>query len=506
MRVFKWKAILIFPLALSVTWTSWAQGGLGEVPVSQSWTGEEIRWVQQVLQGNHEVSQQRIQGQITTVSREAAQKYLKPQWKLDAGISAFPQARKPFSVGTLNYPGQTLLENEETLEVHQVLPTGGDAYALVKNGNTRPQGGAWQDTQTVGVGIKQPLLKGFGSNSNVQYSVSQSKIEESIARADLKARLLDIVAEARKQYWTVALKAYQLQALQADSMYWQQALKTAEVRRRLGDMAEDEFLGFKIDALSSRQSLLEGRRNLKQALADMVLLLNPENKLQPEMAYTFSTQFSDSIANALQLKWALNLDTLPVYSDVSVAELEKNHPSLIRLAHLHERSELALAKSRKDRLPDLGISADWSHPIGGSGSTRLGAYLSWQLPSIEAEKSIRQTLLLMESQKLDSLQSRRELQNSLARLRDQYQTQKEGFLLVREKVALQRTRSIIAQRRYELGDLTFTDLELTARNRLQAEQDVASAYVTLRLLVVEMERWNGVSLVQSGIQLEGETW
>jgi deferrochelatase/peroxidase EfeB len=54
-----------------------------------------------------------------------------------------------------------------------------------------------------------------------------------------------------------------------------------------------------------------------------------------------------------------------------------------------------------------------------------------------------------------------------------------------------------------LGDIDFTELQLSVRDRLQAGQDATSAYVALRLLHAEMEEWNGSALAGSGVILEG---
>jgi outer membrane protein TolC len=473
---------------------------------SKSWTSEEMQWVHRVLLENKDIAQQRLKGQMATVARETAQGGLKPKWTLSADLNYYPQAKNSTATGLGLLPGQTLAEHDQSVQVSQILPTGGEAFVRAQNGNVLPKSGAWSDTQSVAVGLRQPLIKGFGANSSARYSLAQSKIDESLAATELKAKILDVIADARTQYWTVALALYQLQALQADSLYWHQALVTAEARKRLGDLAEDEYLGFRIDALSSRQGLLEGRRHLKQSIAKLFLLLHPESELQPEWDFSPSSRTVDSLFQSLRMKWQFDLESIPEPIPIGSEDLERMHPALLRMAQLQRKTELTLAKSRKDRLPDLGLALDWTKPMGGDASTRVGAYFTWEWPSLAANQSMRQALLQIESQKLDSLQTRREMQNNLARLHDQFQTQLTGFLLVREKVELERTRSRIAQRRYELGDLTFTDLELSARNRLKAEQEVASAYVALRLLVVEMERWNGVSLAQSGVRLEGETW
>jgi multidrug efflux pump subunit AcrA (membrane-fusion protein) len=125
------------------------------------------------------------------------------------------------------------------------------------------------------------------------------------------------------------------------------------------------------------------------------------------------------------------------------------------------------------------------------------------LPALSANRDLQKALLQAEAQKLDSIQTLALLRTTLARLADAYATQRERFRMAREKAGLETKRSRIAERRHALGDIDFTELQLSARDRLQAEQDVTSAYVALRLLNAEMEKWNGRALAGSGVILEG---
>jgi outer membrane protein TolC len=475
--------------------------------VAQSADAEEARFVREVLAGNHDAAQQRLSRSMSQVDLDAARRAQRPLWTLAAEAEYRPNADGPRTVvtgagGTTELPGEMQATGDASLGVTQALPTGAELSASIRGGELLPKGGNWQDTQTVGVSLRQPLLKGFGSASETRYALHQAQISDKIAVADLKARLLDIIGEARTRYWNAALRAHQLQVLKADSVYWVQFLRTAEARHRLGDLAEDEFLRFRIQALDARQNLLEGYKAYREALAEMALLLSPQGPVQPQAAYAVQ---GDSLARSLGLAFAMEFDSATPL-DTAEQGLDIEHPTLIRLARLRERSEANLAKAKDSRKPSLDIHASYSHPIGGDGDTRLGATFVWELPSVAAERDVRKALLQIEAQKLDSLQTRRALLGTLARLQAEKRIEIERLALARERADLERKRGRIAERRHEMGDLDFTELQLSARERLQAEQNLANAYVAFRLLGVEMERWNGSALRRSGVQVEGSAW
>jgi hypothetical protein len=173
------------------------------------------------------------------------------------------------------------------------------------------------------------------------------------------------------------------------------------------------------------------------------------------------------------------------------------------LAHLRQRIELQTQRARDAAKPQLDLTAGWRKPLGGRSDTRVGASFAWTLPALSAGRDLQKALLQAEAQKLDSTQTLALLRTTLARLADAYATQRERFRMAGEKAGLETKRSRIAERRYALGDIDFTELQLSVRDRLQAGQDATSAYVALRLLHAEMEEWNGSALVGSGVILEG---
>lgn len=489
-----------------------ALGMGGATSVSaQAGQSEEARFVREVLSGNPDIAQQKLSRNMAAEDLTAARRAQRPLWTLVAEGEFRPDADGPRTVatgtgGTVALPGETQALGEASLAVRQALPTGGEWNASVSGGESLARGGNWQDTQTVAVGVRQPVLKGFGAASESRYALTQAQISDRLAVADLKARLLDIIAEARTRYWTTALRSRQLQVLKADSIYWSQSLRTAEARHRLGDLAEDEFLRYRIQALDARQKLLEGYKAYREALAEMAKLLAPQGKAQPQAAYTDN---GDSLAQTLGLNFVMDVTHLIQPDSGSPdfdLELDVEHPTLVRLARLRERSESAYFKAMDGRKPSLDLYANYSLPLGGEGRTRLGAAFVWELPSVSAERDLRKALLQIEAQKLDSLQTHRELLATLAKLQAERKIEYERFALAHERAELERKRGRIAERRHEMGDLDFTELQLSARDRLQAEQDLATAYAAVMLLSVEMERWSGRSLRMNGVQVEGSAW
>lgn len=474
-----------------------------------AWPREERAWVHLMLQSNPELKRQRLVRQISSLEKRTAEKALRPMWTLDASAETVPNATGPaiLSVGNTDMTlgsGQDRYASQASVGLKQALPTGGQIGAQVEAGMHRPEGSAWRDTQAVSLSLRQPLWRGFGAQSEARAAIAATKNEEALAEAELRARLLSAIHEARVGYWSLLLQAKQMQALLADSAYWEQSLRTAEAKHRLGDLVEDEYLRYRIQALGARQALLEGRQSYRQKRGELLLLLgeSPHRMNVDEMAE------NDPALSALGLHFSDSLDLEPP-SPVLIDEktMTLNHPTWLRLAHLRQRLDLQAQRARDAEKPQLDLQASWRKPIGGRSDarsdTRLGASFSWTLPTLAASRDLQKAILQAEAQKLDSVQTLAALRTTLARLADAYGTQRERYRLAQEKVLLERKRGRIAERRHALGDLDFTELQLSARDRLQAEQDVTTAYVALRILIADMEEWNGSALAGSGVILEG---
>ncbi|MBW8889898.1 MAG: TolC family protein [Fibrobacteres bacterium] len=477
----------------------------GDTTPIPAWPQEERAWVRLVLQSNRDLARQRLSRQAAGLERRTAEKAMRPVWTLDASAETAPNAAGPvtFSLGNTDVtlaPGQDRYASQASVGLKQALPTGGQIGAEAGGGLHRPEGGAWSDTQTVSLSLRQPLLRGFGAQSEARAAIAAAKNEEALAEAELRAQLLSIIHEARSGYWNLLLQARQMQALLADSAYWEQSLRTAEAKHRLGDMVEDEYLRYRIQALGARQALLEARQTYRQKRAELLLLLGES----PLRTGGRETAGGDSVLTALGLHFSDSLESDPPSPPVMDEEaMSLHHPTWLRLAHLRQRFDLQAQRARDAEKPQLDLLASWRKPLGGRSDARLGASFTWTLPTLSASRDLQEALLQAEAQKLDSSQTLAVLRTTLARLTDAYATQRERYQLAKEKSLLEGKRSRIAERRHALGDLDFTELQLSARDRLQAEQDVTIAYIALRLLNAEMEEWNGGALAASGVTLEG---
>ncbi|MEO7427294.1 MAG: TolC family protein [Fibrobacteria bacterium] len=457
------------------------------------------------MQSNRELAGQRLTRRAAGVDVRMAERALRPMWTLEATAETAPNAEGPATLNlgnaTVNLgPGQDRYASQASLGLSQALPTGGEIGARLEGGLRRPEGGAWQDTQALALDIRQPILRGSGSRSQAQAALAMARNEEALAEAELRAQLLATISQASTEYWNMMLQARQMQSLLADSAYWEQSLRAAEARHRLGDLAEDEYLRYRIQALDARQNLLEGRLSYRSKTAELLLLLG-DAASRPE---TGGTGSGDSVLSGLGLHFIDSLEAEPpLPAPVEETALRSRHPTWLRLAHLQQRIELQVQRARDAEKPQLDLLASWRKPRGGRSDARVGAAFAWTLPALSASRDLQKALLQAEAQKLDSAQTLAILRTTLARLADTFATQRERFRMAVEKSGLEAKRGRIAERRHALGDIDFTELQLSARDRLQAEQDVASAYVALRLMNAEMEKWNGRALAGSGVILEG---
>jgi outer membrane protein TolC len=485
--------------------TAWSAG---DSTGASAWPSEERAWVRKVLEGNRDLARQRLTRRAAGVDVRLAVKAMRPMWTLEATAEAAPDAKGPatLNLGNANVtlgPGEDRYASQASLGLKQALPTGGEIGARVEGGMRRPEGGAWQDTQAVALDIRQPILRGSGSQSEAQAGLAMAKNEDALAEAELRAQLLAAIFQARSGYWNLLLQARRMKSLLADSAYWEQSLRAAEARQKLGDLAEDEYLRYRIQALDARQNLLEGRLAYRSKAAELLLLLGDSGD-SASRKETGITPGGDSAWSGLGLRFIDSSETEPPPpAPVEEKILRARHPTWLRLAHLRQRIDLQVQRARDAEKPQLDLQASWRKPLGGRSDARVGATFAWTLPALSASRDLQKALLQAEAQKLDSVQTLALLRTTLARLNDTFATQRERFRMAEEKSGLEAKRSRIAERRHALGDIDFTELQLSVRDRLQAEQDAASAYVALRLLNAEMEEWNGRALTGSGVILEG---
>jgi outer membrane protein TolC len=496
---------LVFAVDRPLAQTSNPASSAGDSSQASAWPAEERDWVRKVLRSNRDLARQRLTRRAAGVDVRMAEKAMQPMWTLEAAAEAAPDAKGPatLSVGNAKVdlgPGQDRYASQASLGLSQTLPTGGEVGARLEGGVRRPVGGDWRDTQAVALDIRQPVMRGFGSGSEAQAALAAARNEAALAEADLRARLSATIFQARSEYWNLMLQARQIKSLLADSAYWEQSLRTAEARHKLGDLPEDEYLRYRIQALDARQNLLEGRLAYRRKAAESALLLGDS----PGRPDTGAAEPGDAVLSGLGLRFTDTSESEPPPpAPIVETDLRARHPTWLRLAHLRQRIELQTQRARDAAKPQLDLTAGWRKPLGGRSDTRVGASFAWTLPALSAGRDLQKALLQAEAQKLDSTQTLALLRTTLARLADAYATQRERFRMAGEKAGLETKRSRIAERRYALGDIDFTELQLSVRDRLQAGQDATSAYVALRLLHAEMEEWNGSALAGSGVILEG---
>lgn len=336
--------------------------------------------------------------------------------------------------------------------------------------------------------IAQPLLKGFGAGDGIAYAYRIAALDREISVVALKEQVLRVLSGAREAYWDLLLRTRQLAVMRADAEYWNSLNKSAQASKKLGMMAEDDYLRIRINALAAEQAILEAEFGIRKARLELM-----------RFADLRDTAALSAMPEDMAIPPALpGLETL-------LEEAQRNAPVVRRLAAEERKARQLRDRSWNRRLPLLDLHGEWirNWKSGGSRDYRIGVAASYSFPDLGGGHDYRAALIAGKSVAAEQSRAAADLRTTLELTSLEFGKETENRKLAEQRLELESLRNRIARKRFQIGELDVTELNLAQKDLLAAQQDFLLSTLKLMTMHIEVEKSTGRALAHFPIDWDG---
>ncbi len=410
--------------------------------------------------------------------------------------SAFgPQTEVLGSLSAVQGPGnRNVGVGTATGTLSQWVPTGGTASAALSGTSARlspdnppPYPTGDQDSASLTLSFKQPLLQGFGSGSSVLYQAHLADAAAKLKFQAAKGAGLVLLQQARNAYWNLAGAIATVQAQTEDSARTERLLGIARIQFRAGSSSALDTLTAATNFAKSRVALLQGRNAVREGtrslstLADteMVALPHPDSLPSPELETALPT-----VEGLMQ-------------------NAREHAPDLAQAQAKIEALQVEADYRKSSRLPRLDGTIYGKTPMTGMNPTQdwlVGARLDldWNLPSGTERAKYRSSLLDLRSAEIRRDAAEKELRHQIGRILDSWNSARQQLALTIDLAALQTKRVAAAEVGYKAGSTSMMDLQLVQADWMNAVTASWQAKAQAKSLEAELEARTGIGPARQG--------
>jgi len=359
-------------------------------------------------------------------------------------------------------------------------------------------------TVQLDVEVNQPLLRGFGSETNLA-EVRIARNAERAAIAALRDQLISTVTDVEDAYWDL-VESYNILVIRTRLLERGEEVRDDIKARRVLDARQAEVADAVASVEARRGNVLRARTNLRRASDRLKRLINdPDLPVGGELllipadaplADAFSYSLSDALAEAIGSRPDIERAILNI-DDASIREVVAKNASLPRL-------------DLQARLTLFGFGADASSAYDDTTETEfidnflLGVEFSQPIGNRGPEANLRRTRLLRMRSVVDF---RRTVQNAVLDVKNALNN-----VVINHELISQARLSRIAQAEAlrtllvdkEFGQQGFSvtrlDLELGQQDALAAaEIEEIRALIDYNRSIADLHRATGTALSRNRI-------
>ena len=261
-------------------------------------------------------------------------------------------------------------------------------------------------------------------------------------------------------------------------------LKIAELKKKLGRISENDYSRIKLSVFNARKSLNRSRMDLKNADFDL-------------KSYTGIDQSEN-----IDLEMPLNITLFNIDKDKAIEEAKANRKEMPQYKRrlIEADRQLAQAKSNSG----LNFTLQGSYGVSNSAAQWRGVYdnpeqenllkLSVSIPILDWGKSASEVKLAESKKELEVFDVNRDMEDFIRKVGvqvEQFKLLKDQLTTAREADKVAGNGYKIALKKFQNGEISITDLNISLSERESAKRDYIDslrdyweAYYNLRILTL----------------------
>lgn len=261
-------------------------------------------------------------------------------------------------------------------------------------------------------------------------------------------------------------------------------LKIAELKKKLGRISENDYSRIKLSVFNARKSLNSARMNLNNADFDL-------------KSYTGIDQSEN-----IDLEMPLNISLFNINKEKAIEEAKANRKEMPQYKRRLIEADRQLAQAKSNN--GLSFKLQGSYGVSNSAGTLQGVYdnpeqenllkLSVSIPILDWGKSASEVKLAESKKELEVFDVNRDMEDFIRKVSvqvEQFKLLKDQLTTAREADKVAGNGYKIALKKFQNGEISITDLNISLSERESAKRDYIDslrdyweAYYNLRILTL----------------------
>ncbi len=365
-------------------------------------------------------------------------------------------------------------------------------------------GGGLNNTNTISLSVRQPLLRGFGRDAN-RANLNRAEMQLEIAELDYRNSLLDIVNQAEVAYWQAAFQKARLELTETSLQVAQSLLENNVEREKVGRATKIDVLQAEANLAAQQETFIEAQRDRENAIDRLLTVmgrLRPE--YQDEELSVSELPEPGSYSPTLAETWggALNTDLNLITQGFRIGSLAFDRI----IANDQNKTRLDLVLSGES----IGLSNDTANDAFTSALERegheIGARIELNVPigkrASRARVSRIEAIIEREEVRLERIE-----QLLFQEVRSQWRTLEsslESLKASRASLTLQEEVFQQEQAKFNNGLAVFRDVQEAQDDLNRARIRELNAWIAALVAEADLRRLDGSLLETRNIDLNFE--
>ncbi len=408
-----------------------------------------------------------------------------PQLSIESEFPLYSHTTSPITQpdGTIKFKQISNLQNSATLSLSQSIPKLGTSV-YVASSIYRIQDFNLNSTEFSGspfeIGFSQPI---FAYNWMKWYKKTEPLVYEE-AQRDFLESIEEIALAATKKFFTYLTVQTNYNLAESNLKNSQDNLKIADMKKKLGQISENDYSRIKLSVFNAKKALNEAKMNLKNADFELKSYIGLEQGQQ------------------INLEMPLNMILFEIDPERALEESLANRKEPLYYQRRLIQADAQLIQAKRNSGPSITIEGNYG--VSNSNDEFYGVYqntqqqreleLTLSIPILDWGSSASQIKLAESNRDLvtfDVEQDMKDFKRGVVVQVEQFSLLKDQLQTVKEADIVAENGYKIALKKFQNGEISITDLNISLSERETAKRDYISslknywvAYYNLRILTL----------------------